>query len=73
MKSGLIGRVRGDFDAIDDAQFPQVRHKRGNQLRSTISIDENTENISGTPIITGTAAEQIQSEIDIPLLMNRDE
>lgn len=66
MKSGLVGRVRGDFDAIDTSEFPQVRKEGGNELRSTINVEEETENVSGLPIITGSAAEQVRSKVDRP-------
>lgn len=66
MKSGLIGRVHGNFSSIDTSGHPKVRKERGNELRSTINIDEETENVSGTPITTGRVAEQTQSEIESP-------
>lgn len=64
MDSGQIGRVYGDFEEIETSSFPKIRHERGNELKSTITISDRVENLSGTEIILGTAAEQIQSEVE---------
>jgi len=63
MISGLVGSVKGDSNRIDTSEFPKVRNESGIELRSTISVEQETENLDGTPIIMGTAAEQVQNEI----------
>lgn len=66
MKAGLVGRVHGDFDRIDTTNFPQKRKEKGVELRSSINIEQITENVSGTPIIEGTAAEQVRNKVESP-------
>lgn len=66
MKAGLVGRVHGDFDTIDTTKFPKKRKERGAELRSSINIERTTENTTGTPVIEGTAAEQVRNKIESP-------
>ncbi|WP_137291743.1 hypothetical protein [Natronorubrum halophilum] len=62
MNAGIVGRVHGEFSDIDTDPFPLTRSENGEQLRSTVSVETVREHLGGDQILTGFAAEQVQSE-----------